>query len=159
MAVNDRIRALCQGALERARRHSEVSYVEVRWVKQSSERLHVRDGAPEGVGASSSRGFGVRVIAAGAWGFACAPREEEAALARAVAEAAASAGASARVATGTVRFPPAPARVGRYETPLEVDPFQVSLEDKLADLSGPEAELRRIGAPIRSAEAWMSWTK
>jgi TldD protein len=159
MAVAAIIRALCQTALDRVRRYPDVSHAEVRWVRQRSEHLRVRDGAPDGIGEMSSSGFGVRVIAAGSWGFGCTAVVEEGALLRAVENAVAVARASAKVARRPVSFPQADAQVGRYETPLEIDPFAVPIETKLADLARPEAELRRGGAPIRSAEAWMGWTE
>ena len=159
MTIDSHVRALCQTALAHARRHPELSYAELRWVRQKSERLRVRDGAPDGVGAAATSGFGVRVIAHGAWGFSCTPLEEESALLRAVDQALAIAKASALVSQKPVHFPPAAPQIGRYETPLAIDPFAVPIEEKLARLAGPEAELRRGGAPIRSAEAWMGWTE
>jgi TldD protein len=159
MPVSSSVRALCAAALERARRTADVSYADLRFVREQSERLRVRDGAPDGMRRSTSTGFAVRVIANGAWGFACTPVADEDALARAVDQAVGIAKASARIARQPVVYPPRDAERGRYATRLEVDPFNVPLEQKLADLGAPEAALRRGGAPVRSAEAWMSWTE
>ena len=159
MAVDDRVRALCEAALARSKRHDDLSYAEVRWVRERSEQATIRDGAPEGVGQSSSRGFGIRVIARGAWGFACTPLLSQEAVEAAFDEAVAIARASARVAPRAVVFPERGAERGRYETPLEIDPFEVPLKDKLADLAAPEAALREGGAPIRSAEAYTTWNE
>jgi predicted Zn-dependent protease len=82
MPVDPRIRELCSGALDRARRHPEVTHAEVRWVSERAERLRVRDGAPDGIGRTYSAGFAVRLIARGAWGFACSASTSEAALAK-----------------------------------------------------------------------------
>lgn len=159
MAADPRIRELCRSALDRARRHPELRHAEIRWVSERSERLRVRDGAPDGMGRTRAAGFAVRLIARGAWGFACTAIATEAALAAMVDGAIATALASARISKRPVHFPPHEPEHGRYETPLEIDPWSVPLERKLADLSAPEAELRRGGAPVRSAEAWMSWTE
>lgn len=159
MPVAPVIRALSESALARARNRSEVSHAEVRWVRKRSERLRVRDGAPEGISHAEHTGFSVRLIANGAWGFACAQAPSEQHLARMVDQAVAVALASAGLIKKPVLFPPRGAEVGTYETPYVIDPFTVPLEQKLADLSGPEAELRRGGAPIHSAEAWMHWTE
>lgn len=159
MPRDPRAEALCQGALSRARAHAEVSHAEVRWVREQSERLRVRDGAPDGIAHATRSGFSVRLIARGAWGFACAQSPTEEALSRMVDQAVAVALASSRLLKAPVRFPPRDGQVGDYETPYQIDPFQVSLEDKLRDLSLPEAELRRGGAPIHSTEAWMHWTE
>src|SRR5687767_8753340 len=155
MPVAPHVRALAEVALERARRDTDIAYAEVRWVDERSERLRIRDGAPDGISEYSSKGFGIRVLAQGAWGFACTPLATEAAVVRAVIGAAAIARASARVSTARVVFPPAEPQRGRYATRVDVEPFAVPLEQKLLDLSAAESELRRGGGPIRSAEAWM----
>jgi TldD protein len=159
MPVQPRHRALAEMALAHARRDGDITYAEVRWLDERGERLRIRDGAPEGISEYSSKGFGIRVLARGAWGFACTPHATEAAVVRAVAEAAAIARASARVSTARVVFPEAEPQRGRYATALDVEPFAVPFEQKLSDLSAAESELRRGGGPIRSAEAWMSWTE
>ena len=158
MAAPAKARDLCSAALRRAEQHAQVTHVEVRWLSEQSERLRVRDGAPDGISSGRSAGFSVRLIASGAWGFACTGEAAEAAVHRMVDEAVAIARASARLSEKPVRFPPRAGEVGEYSTPLEIDPFTVPLETKLADLATPEAELRRGGAPIHSAEAWMHWT-
>ena len=159
MPVSARVRALAAAALDHARRDPAVEYAEVRWVDERSERLRIRDGAPDGIAQNTSSGFGVRVLAGGAWGFACTPIVDEGALVRAIDAATAIARASARVAKIKAQLLPAEAQRGCYTTPLGVDPFSVALEQKLADLERAEAELRRGGGAIKSAEAAMSWTE
>jgi len=159
MPADPRARELCRGALQRARQSPDVSHVEVRWLREKNERLRVRDGAPDGVSRGGSAGFSVRVIAKGAWGFSCTRVATEAALARMVDEAVAVARASSRLLVKPVSFPARAGETGEYVSPVEVEPFAVPLEQKLADLATPEAELRRGGAPIHSAETWMHWTE
>jgi TldD protein len=159
MPVAPRIRALAEAALDRARRDADITYAEVRWVDEHGERLMIRDGAPDGISEFSSSGFGIRVLSRGAWGFACTPLANEAAVVRALGEAAAIARASARASAARVVFPPAEPQRGSYATRMQVDPFTIPLEHKHADLAAGESELRRGGGPIRSAEAWMSWTR
>ena len=77
-----------------------------------------------------SEGIGVRVLVAGAWGFACDRRlsadgAREAAL-RACAFAKAAGGRSKRA------LAPVEAQHGTYRTELDRDPFSVSLADKVA---------------------------
>ncbi len=159
MAADARIRELCTAALAHAKRHPEVTYAEVRWVREKNERLRVRNGAPDGMLRGGRAGFSVRVIARGAWGFACTQAATNGDLARCADQALAIALASATLVTKPVRFPAQDAQRGSYETELAVDPFSVALETKLADLGAAEAELRKNGAPVQSAEAWMSWTE
>lgn len=159
MGIPARAKELARGALERACRHASVSHAEVRWVREKSERLRLRDGAPEGLGERGSEGFAVRVVARGAWGFACCPHATEEALAGMVDDAIAIAEASAKLIARPVSFPARPPERGTYATPYQVDPFAIPLDRKLADLEQAESELRRGGPPIQSAEAWMSWTR
>ncbi len=159
MPLPPKARELCQAGLAYAVRQADVSYAELRFAGEQVERLRVRDGAPEGVGLSEKSGFAVRLLARGTWGFSCTALEDEGAIIGAVDQALAIARASSTLGRPPVKFPPREAQVGRYDTPIEIDPFAVSLEQKLADLSAPEAALRQGGAPIKSAEAWMSWTR
>jgi TldD protein len=159
MSPKSLARDLCTHALRRARQHADVSHVEVRWLREKNERLRVRDGVPDGITRGGSSGFSVRLVAKGAWGFACTRTATDSALSRMVDEAVAVARASARLISEPVSFPERPGEIGDYASPAEEDPFSVPLEQKLADLMAPEAELRRGGAPVHSAEAWMHWTE
>jgi len=153
------ISALVDEGRLRASRHPEVRYAEVRWVRQRAERLRARDGRLDEMAQEESSGFGIRVLARGAWGFACTPTATSEALARAVDSAIAVALASAKVAITPVRFPERAPEVGRYETPFVTDPFSVPLDRKTADLLAPIELLLRRGKPVESAEAWMSWVR
>ncbi|GMV12107.1 MAG: TldD/PmbA family protein [Polyangiaceae bacterium] len=159
MPGDPRARELCAAALHRARSQPDVSHVEVRWLREKNERLRVRDGAPDGISRGGSAGFSIRLIAKGAWGFACTQAGTETSLGRMVDEAIAVARASSRLLVKPVRFPERAGEIGEYASEVEVEPFSVPLEQKLADLAGPEAELRRGGKPIHSTEAWMHWTE
>jgi len=116
------------------------AYAEARRVARSEEELAVRNGRVERAARQESAGVGVRVRVGGAWGFA-ATRETtlagaEEALARALAVA------EAQPATGErARTEEPPAR-GHWSHPVEIDPFTLSLEDKLALLAEAEAALR-----------------
>jgi TldD protein len=159
VSISAATRALCAAGLAHARAREDVTYAELRYVAQHSERIKVRDGEPDGIGRSASAGFAARVIARRAWGFACTSLETESSVVAMVDEAIAVARASAALLREPVQFPACAAAVGRYTTPLAIEPFAVALDVKLADLAAAEAELRRGGAPVRSAEAWMTWTE
>lgn len=151
--------ALADEAIARARRQADVTYAEARFVRTRRERIRARDLRVDEVAETESSGFGLRVLARGAWGFACTPVATSEALAKALDRAIAVARASARVAKTKVRFPERRGEVGRYETPFEVDPFGVALDDKLAALLVPLSALLRGGGPVESAEAWMEWVR
>jgi TldD protein len=150
-------------ALEAANAHLSrtpgVRYADVRFVETVVERLLIRDGRPEVTTLQTSRGVGVRVLGDRAWGFACTAVVAEGAILEAALRALAIAKASGALMHAPVSFPPrAPSR-GTYATKMAIDPFAVSLEDKLAVLDAPVRSILARGRPIRSAEAWMEWTR
>jgi TldD protein len=115
-------------------------YADVRFVHQRAEHLSTRNGELDELDSWDSAGIGVRVRLGGAWGFAAARGAEragaEAALERALALAAAQPSTPAHPLTGEP-----PAR-GSYASPVEQDPFEVSLEDKLEALLAADESLR-----------------
>ena len=151
-------------ALTWLKKQPDVRYAEVRFVEGDAERLRVRDGRPEQVTTEASRGVGIRVLGAKTWGFACSADTTEGALVAAAGRALAVARASAVAVQSAVAFPEQAAARGCYETKVAVDPFAVSLEEKLALLDAPVRALRQDGRDGRdkrlvSAEGWMEWTR
>jgi TldD protein len=107
-------------------------YAEARHVHTREEYLAVHDGLVDSADASESEGIGVRVLVGGAWGFA-ATRDvsrsgAELALQRALAVAAAQPVAGARP------LAPVVPTQGHWEGPCAIDPFAISLEERLAQL-------------------------
>ncbi len=147
-----------RAALERLRREADVRYAEVRFFVEDQETLRVRDARPEKVARESSRGVAVRVLGRATWGFACTSSIDEASIVRAAEQALAVARASGRLTTAPVPFPPQEGALGVYESARAIDPFTVSVAQKLALLEAPVRAFLAKGQPIRSAEAWMSWT-
>jgi TldD protein len=132
------------------------AYAEARHVDARSEAIAVLAGQVDAIDSSASEGIGVRVRVGGGWGFA-ATRDvtragAEAALKRALAVAEAQPAGPA-----TPLAPVAPAR-GHWSSPYDVDPFTVSLDDKLALLFEAERALRsgdeRIVRTVATARAW-----
>jgi len=147
-----------RAALDRLKRERDVRYAEIRFVSEASEKLRVRDLRPEQVATTTSLGVAVRVLGDKTWGFACTPRVDEASVVAAAERALAVARASSPLATKAVPFPEAAGSRGTYETPVTIDPFAIPLEQKLAVLDAPVRAM--MGKPgIRSAEAWMDWTR
>lgn len=156
------LRAEEVAALEAAKDHlarAGIRYGEVRFMESTVERLMLRDGRPEVTTLQTSRGVGVRVLAERAWGFACTPIVNEAEIVKAADRAIAIARASAALMKAPVQFPERGAARGTYTTKLTRDPFEVPLAEKLAILDAPVKAMLARGKPIRSAEAWMEWTR
>ena len=118
------------------------TYADVRIVDTRSESVSVRTGRVEEVSSSESFGFGVRVMADGAWGFAAASEVTEAQAARVAGSAVAIARAGARVSGATVSLADLDPAQGTWSGPCERDPFAVPLERKLELLAAADAALR-----------------
>jgi TldD protein len=132
------VRDLLQDLMDAAATRAE--YADARFVRTLSERISTRNGAVDQVDSNDSQGIGVRVRVGGSWGFAAARgtdrADAEGALERALAVAAAQPPSRG---SALAEEPPA---VGIYTSPAERDPFEVSLQDKLAVMCAAEAGLR-----------------
>ncbi|MEE8632821.1 MAG: DNA gyrase modulator, partial [Candidatus Bathyarchaeia archaeon] len=83
-------------ALEEATR-AGASYVDVRIGEILDENLTVKNGVPEEVNLLQTKGFGVRAMFKGSWGFAASVDLAKAEVARVARQAVAIAKASARL--------------------------------------------------------------
>ena len=138
---------------------SGATYADVRVVDTQTQSVSVRNGVVEGVESSSSFGFGVRVVAGGAWGFASSSDVTEASATHVARNAVAIAKAS------TMAMGPEPlvlsdvaAYEGAWTGPCEIDPFTVPLEDKLAVLMAADVALRAEPA-VKLTECEMGFLK
>jgi TldD protein len=119
------------------------AYADVRVVRRLEEAIAIKSGRVEGVSSGESEGFGVRVLVDGAWGFAASHHLGMEEADRVAGEAVRIARASATAIRNRVRLDDRPPAHGRYETPVEEDPFAVPLERKISDLLAADEALRR----------------
>jgi TldD protein len=134
---------LSSRALETARLKG-AQYADIRVVQTADQSLSVKNGVVDGLTSSESLGFGVRVLVDGAWGFASS-RELAAAEVDKVTDLAVKiAKASALVRGDPVRLGPTVTSRGTYTTPIQIDPFTISIEDKLALLMQADAAMGRV---------------
>lgn len=120
------------------------SYADIRILRQKTEVITVKNGTVEGVSKDEDEGFGVRVLANGAWGFASSYRLEPGEIDRVTALAVRVARASALAKRAEVRLGPAVVSRGSYSTPVRIDPFAISMEDKIALLLRADAAMRSV---------------
>jgi TldD protein len=140
---HDEWRKLSEQALEYLR--PKVDYADIRFVSRRGQRVSVKNGAVEGVTASSDTGFGVRVLRDGAWGFASSstPGLEEV---LAVADRALGiAKASATVKGERAVLAPVDPVEDAWSSPYKEDPLEVKLEEKLGLLLEAEKLVRKGG--------------
>ncbi|MET1231238.1 MAG: TldD/PmbA family protein [Candidatus Limnocylindrales bacterium] len=122
---------LSQRALDTAVQRG-ATYADVRVVRRSEESISVKSGRVDAVGSGETEGFGVRVIVDGAWGFAASSVMTAPEADRVAAQAVRIARASATARRRAVVLDDHQRAEGTYRTPYAVDPFTVSVEDKVA---------------------------
>ena len=143
------MRRLAEQAVEAALA-AGASYADARALIRRSQRVATKNGRVDGLSDVESEGIGVRVLVGGAWGFACDRRLSaegaRAAATRACAFAAAAPGLHDRA------LAPVEPREGAYRTRAEIDPFGVSLGDKIAlCLRADEALAAHPAVKVRQA--------
>ncbi len=120
------------------------SYADVRIVRRLDESVSIKTGRVEGVASGESEGFGVRVLVDGAWGFASSHTLTTAEADRVAGEAVRIARASATAMREPVVLADRPPARGRFETPVEEDPFEIPLDRKIGDLLEADNAANRI---------------
>jgi TldD protein len=131
-----------------AARAAGASYADVRISRNRNQSILTRERRVQSLVDNETRGFGVRALVGGAWGFAASrdlTREEVTRVARqAVAQAQANRSALVRPVT----LAPVPGNQrGTWRSAIEQDPFDVPIEEKVALLlAANEAALKIAGA-------------
>ena len=130
-----------------AARDGGASYCDVRIGRYLRQFLNTREDRVENVVNTESTGIGVRVLADGAWGFAATNTLTDDAVAAAARQALAVAKANAKVASGRVQLAPARGlgEVG-WKTPIQRNPMQVPIKDKVDLLLSVNAAALQAGA-------------
>jgi TldD protein len=131
-----------------------VDYADLRVVRRRWEEILVKNGNIEALTQDEDFGFGIRVLFRGAWGFACSSRVNKKELEKTFDRAWKISRESAKIPGKKPFFPPAPPVVARYQTPLSINPFQVSMEGKLECLLEAERAMRQ-NRRVNISEAFM----
>jgi TldD protein len=140
---------LIELALDAAQR-AGAAYADVRVTERETESQTVKNGALEAASSNLSTGFGVRVLVDGAWGFSGSAVMTRAEVERVTREAIQIARASGLAAGTPVVLDDTPAQVDRYRTPVEEDPFAVSIDEKLGILFEADAAMAAVpGISVR----------
>ena len=142
------MRQLCEAAVDAAL-GAGASYADARVVLRRAQLVATKNGQVEEINDLDSEGVGVRVLVEGAWGFACDRRTTEAGAR----EAAVRATEFAKAAPGghDRSLAAVEAHEAEYRTPLELDPFAVSIADKVALCLRAEEGMRHADVKVASA--------
>jgi TldD protein len=138
------MRGLCWIAVDAAR-NLGATYADARIVEVRDQRIYTEDERVSSIYDGESCGIGVRVIAHGGWGFAATSRLEKTDVERVTRSAVEIARASALAqAPEGIRWAEEDTHHEVYRTPVDKDPFQVSLEDKIGLLLAINKEVRSV---------------
>ena len=137
------MKELSNMALDKAR-DLGASYADIRIVTNKGESIRTKNGNVDSMGSSVSKGFGVRVLYDGAWGFASSSLVNEEEVGAITEEAVSIAKASATLKTGKgVELAPVESVTARWESKFKIDPFDVKAEDKISLLLEADALMRK----------------
>jgi len=154
------VKELAERALDTAKAGG-AQYADARAQLTRHQEISVKNGRVDGLIQDFSEGLGVRVLVDGAWGFACTSTLQADDIDGAVGTALGIARSSARVHKRPVDLGPPVTNQGSFKGPVVIDPFSVSIGDKVKLLVEAEERLRSQGE-IRVAEASTEcthWTK
>jgi len=142
------VRDLCATAVDAAT-SAGADYADARVVRKRNQLITTKNGHADRMVDAESEGIGVRVLVKGAWGFACDRRLTE----EGARDAALRACTFARAAAGrhTRALAPVEPQRGRHESPVERDPFAVSLTEKVDLCLRADEALRSADVIVRQA--------
>jgi TldD protein len=114
-----------------AARAAGADYTDCRVVEEDTESLTVRNQQMEGIDRTTSRGLGIRVLVDGYWGFAATARTDGDQIRRTAGLAVAIAKAASRLPREPVDLTATEPVTGTWHSPMQVDPFEVPLDEKV----------------------------
>jgi TldD protein len=151
IAGEPNVKELAALALEAAK-SAGADYADVRFVRNRNQNVSTREQRVSGVSDNETYGFGIRTLVTGAWGFAASRDLTKDEVTRVAKQAVAQARANRSALVRPVVLAPAPIATGTWNSPIEIDPFGVAIEDKVALLlAANQAALAVKGARFVSS--------
>lgn len=135
------------------------SHVDVRIERVRTGVLQMRDTSPESQTDESVTGVGVRVIVNGAWGFASSPEISTTKASELAKVAVAMAITSGPLSTEKIALAPEPVYASKtWVSEYEIDPFEISGEEKIARLADLNGRLLK-SSTVTNASAFSMFVK
>ncbi len=136
----------------------KAEYADIRQIHRQSESLQVKNGNVESIACDEDQGFGIRIIANGAWGFASSSVLSAAEMKRVANKALEIAKASSVTQKEPVRLSPVEVYKDSYTSKYVMDPFKLPLEKKI-ELLLNATDLLRKNKKIKVAEGSMDFLR
>lgn len=107
------------------------SYSDIRVCKYRNQSINTREEMIENISESVNLGFGVRVLINGSWGFASSALINETEVIKVTELACEIAKANSILQKASVELVPVSSYTDSYRTEIKIDPFEVSITDKI----------------------------
>lgn len=143
-------------AIDKAEKRG-ASFAEVRVFGYKYEQISTRDGQIESCGIYNDRGYGIRVIKNGAWGFASTAIIDESTVDDIANLAIKEAEATSKVQKNPIVLTEEPIIKNKYKTPFKINPFDIPIEDKIEILMLSDRIIMEKGDIIKSRSNNMSF--
>lgn len=141
-------------------RQAGCEYGDIRICTYRHQNLTARDRSLNNLADNVSSGFGVRVLLNGAWGFAASNRKTPEEIERIVTLALEIAKGSHLTQQEPVRLVPVEAYRDSYLSPIQIDPFEISIAEKAELLLGINEKLLAYrDRGIKKAYSFLRFTK
>ena len=141
-------------------RQAGCEYGDIRICHSRRQSLSARDRSLNRLADNVNSGFGVRVLLDGAWGFVASHRITADEITRIVKLAVDTAKGSRLTQQEPVKLVPVEAYRDSYTTPIEIDPFEVAIQEKAELLLEINDRLLGYGDKgIKKASAFLSFSK
>jgi len=134
------------------------SYVDVRLIRKQDEYISLKNGRVEALKRDDDSGIGIRVIANGCWGFAATAKLNKNDVANTAALAVRVAKASSTLKAKDILLDTRDKIVGKYQTKIRKDPFEVSLDQKIGLLMKADEIMRKVKG-VALAESELTFSK
>lgn len=154
------VEELLQAGLDAATT-SGVRFADIRFVgPRRYQRFAVKNGGAEALTDAQEAGFGVRVLREKGWGFAATSDASKSAVRQAALRAGRLARAAEKANKNRIPFAEEPRvpKNGQFSSPVKVDPFSVSTEEKIALLKEAEHRLH-THASVKTGKATITLWK
>ena len=149
--MEQELREFCEEILWQAKKQG-AGYADCRvYPVIQSEEIKIENGILSGLNSAESAGFNVRVLQNGSWGFYSTPTLARKKIKEAVEHATRAAALNAALQKEKVELAPLAdpwprEQVATFASPVEIDPFGISTEQKIIHLAGADEAMRQASA-------------
>lgn len=150
---DDYVKKLADMVLNTSKRNG-ASYCDFRLTNFKNQQLYARESNLQSIGSNEDFGFSVRVLVDGTWGFASSSTFTETEVEKIAKISCEIANANKLIQKNKVHLVPVPSYNDYWKTPILIDPFEVSVEDKANLLISINEKAKSLGADFCSSFIW-----